>query len=180
VAGVIELVVEAVAESDRAELVVRQLALTITRNATAMRAQSIAELGLKSECVSKVTLIETLEHVPPDAADRVLSELNRILKPGGRLVVSVPTPLLPRPEKHYRHYEPRELSAVLEKYFTIERLSGHYRRSRLYGFFMAVGDNKLLSLRAGNKFLRWYFWKFLESAPPEKALRLIAFCRKKS
>ncbi len=143
--------------------------------------QNIASLGLKSDSFSTIALVETLEHIPPREADGVLSELRRILKPGGRLVVSAPTPLLPRPVKHYRHFLPSELRTLLEKYFVVENLSGHHRRSRLFTFLVAVGDNRVWHLRAGyNRLLRWQFRRFLENAPPARALRLIAVCRKES
>jgi len=146
-----------------------------------LSSQNIASLGLKSDSFSKITLVETLEHIPPRAVDGVLSELNRVLKPGGRLIVSAPTPLLPQPAKHYRHFRPDELRSVLEKHFVVERLVGHCRRSYLYNLLLAIGDNRVWHLRAGfNKLLRWHFRRFLESAPPLRALRLIAVCRKES
>jgi SAM-dependent methyltransferase len=146
-----------------------------------LSAQNIAELGFGNGSFSKIALLETLEHVPPDTVNRVLSELNRVLKPGGKLVVSVPTTLLRQPAKHYRHFRPSELRSLLERYFVVESLSGHHRRSHLYTFLVAFGDNRVWHLRAGlNKLLRWHFRRSLESAPPPRALRLIAVCRKES
>ena len=146
-----------------------------------LSAQSIAALGLRSESFSTIALLETLEHVPPDAVPRVLSELKRVLKPGGKMIVSVPTPLLARPAKHYRHFGPRDLRSLLEEYFTVESLAGHARQSRLFAILVAFGDNRFWHLRAGfNTLLRWHFKRHLESAPPERALRLIAVCRKAS
>jgi 2-polyprenyl-3-methyl-5-hydroxy-6-metoxy-1,4-benzoquinol methylase len=142
-------------------------------------AHDLAALGLKGETFSTITLIETLEHIPPERTDRVLSELNRVLKPGGSLLVSVPTPLLPRPAKHYRHFGPEELHSILSRHFNVERITGHCRRSRLYDLLVAVGDNGLWHLRAGyNGLLRSYFRRSIEHCPPDKALRLIAVCTK--
>jgi SAM-dependent methyltransferase len=146
-----------------------------------LSAQDAASLGLMSGSFSKIALIEILEHIPTGAADGVLSELNRVLKPGGTLVVSVPTSLLPQPAKHYRHFHHSEFRSLLERHFVVESLSGHHRRSRLFAFFVAFGDNRIWHLRAGfGRLLRWYFRKYVESASPPQALRLIAVCRKKS
>jgi SAM-dependent methyltransferase len=42
-----------------------------------------------------VTCMEVLEHCPPDAAETVLSDLRRLVRPGGHLVISVPVEIGP-------------------------------------------------------------------------------------
>ena len=79
--------------------------------------QGTAEhLPLADHSVACVTAFDLLEHVDDRAT---LNEIARVLKPGGRLVVSVPTwPSLwsahDRALGHRRRYRPRELSALLE------------------------------------------------------------------
>lgn len=51
-----------------------------------------------------VTAIEVLEHVPPDQADEFIRSCVKALRPGGYLVVSVPTVNARLQSKHYRHF----------------------------------------------------------------------------
>lgn len=47
-------------------------------------------LGFKDDTFDKVFSISVLEHIPGDGDTRTMKELARVLKPGGRLVVTVP------------------------------------------------------------------------------------------
>lgn len=142
--------------------------------------QNINSLAFPDGCFQKIMLIETLEHIPPGTSGAALGELSRVLAPGGRLVISVPTPRLPLPPKHYRHFTPRELENIAGEHFTVEAVIGHDRSCALYRLLVALGDNKIWHLRAGfNRLLRWYFGRFLKSSPPDKARRLLAVCSKK-
>ncbi len=142
--------------------------------------QNLQALAFENESFTKATLIETLEHIPPTAVANVLSELRRVLRSGGRLIVTVPTHRLPLPQKHYRHFSPDELMHILEEFFEVESLTGHDRDSSFYRLLVAISDNRFWHLRAGfNRMLRFFYRRFLERTPPEKARRLIAVCVKK-
>lgn len=47
-------------------------------------------LGLKDDTFDKVYSISVLEHIPGDGDTKTIKELARVLKPGGRLVITVP------------------------------------------------------------------------------------------
>lgn len=47
-------------------------------------------LGLKDNTFDKVYSISVLEHIPGDGDTKTIRELARVLKPGGRLVITVP------------------------------------------------------------------------------------------
>ncbi|MCC6502426.1 MAG: class I SAM-dependent methyltransferase [Deltaproteobacteria bacterium] len=47
-------------------------------------------LGIKDDTFDKVYSISVLEHIPGDGDTKTMKELARVLKPGGRLVVTVP------------------------------------------------------------------------------------------
>lgn len=69
----------------------------------------------------QVLLIDVLEHVKDDHA--AVREVYRILKVGGRVIVSVPTPYYPyyfthefdREIGHLRHYTPQKIRSLFEK-----------------------------------------------------------------
>lgn len=90
----------------------------------------IEAMPFGSEAFSTVVCTEVLEHVPsPEAA---LSEIRRVLKPGGRLIGSVPARSLiwkfrflsstcPRHEPFHNEYRPNEVRALL-KDFNVKRI----------------------------------------------------------
>lgn len=50
------------------------------------------------------TLIEVLEHIPPDFARDFIDGVERVLAPGGTLYLTVPHVNEPLTRKHYRHF----------------------------------------------------------------------------
>ena len=51
-----------------------------------------------------VTAIEVLEHIPDDGVERFLKVLFARVRPGGHVLISVPSVVLPFNKKHFRHY----------------------------------------------------------------------------
>jgi len=76
--------------------------------------------SLPNNYFDQVLLIDVLEHVKDD--DKAVKEVYRILKPGGRAIVSVPTPYYPHyftPEfdqkiGHLRHYTLNKIKFLFE------------------------------------------------------------------
>ncbi len=82
------------------------------------------DLPFKSKMFDVVTSFETLEHV---AADAFINELWRVLKPGGRLIISTPQNSLgefPVNPHHVREYSLAEFKRLFEGLFGIERIIG--------------------------------------------------------
>ena len=52
-----------------------------------------------------ITCIEVLEHIPEEQLYSFIKNLFRRCNPGGKLIISVPTKILPVNKKHYRHYD---------------------------------------------------------------------------
>ena len=108
------------------------------------KAGSILALPFPDRAFDLVCAMDILEHVEDDRA--ALSEIRRVLRPGGTLLFSVPLYAAAWNEfddavGHFRRYEPAELTARLAEFgFTIER-------SAVYG--MQPKSTRLL---------RWGLW----------------------
>ncbi len=61
-----------------------------------------------------VTMLEALEHIPPELDNYALRECQRVLSAEGKLVVSVPSVKKPVNNAHYRHYSHDQLREKLE------------------------------------------------------------------
>ncbi|MDP9106401.1 MAG: class I SAM-dependent methyltransferase, partial [Candidatus Eremiobacteraeota bacterium] len=87
-----------------------------------------AAIPLADAAVDVVVSFETLEHV--DGHDQMLSEIRRVLRPGGRLVISSPNRLVYSDEPGYANpYHVRELYydeflQLLERHFPHVRVHG--------------------------------------------------------
>ena len=84
-------------------------------------------LPLRDNCADIVTMLDVLEHLSDD--NRALSEVHRILKPGGALILSVPAyqhlwSAHDEALHHFRRYEKAGLNRVLRQAgFKVWRLS---------------------------------------------------------
>jgi SAM-dependent methyltransferase len=84
--------------------------------------------ALLGERFDIITLVETLEHVSPDALPDFTSSLRRLLKPGGTLVVSVPSRNIKMSRKHYQHFDLASLAECLRPHFEV---SEHHYLNRI-------------------------------------------------
>ncbi len=57
------------------------------------------------ETFDVVTAIEVLEHIPDEQITQFLSTMYSRTKPGGHIIICVPTTVRELSEKHYRHYD---------------------------------------------------------------------------
>ena len=93
------------------------------------RCQDVA--GLDAGAFSTVTVVEVLEHVPDEALPGLTGHVDRVLAPGGTLILTAPSTNLPFMAKHHRHYTAASLAAHFPGYEVLDR---HFltRRSALY------------------------------------------------
>jgi len=78
--------------------------------------QDVLELPFESECFDTVALPEILEHVPESVGEKMLESAWRFLKPGGRLVVSVPNENCVPCRTHVRQFSRSSLSTILSRF----------------------------------------------------------------
>lgn len=102
---------------------------------------SLYELPLLEESADVVICLEVLEHLEDD--DRALDEISRILRPGGRLIMSLPGefyfPQYLDLMGHWRHYTSTSMGQMLER----------------------VGLRPERTLRSYRRFNKWYFYFYL-------------------
>ncbi len=73
-----------------------------------------AALPFASNTFDLVTLLDVIEHIPDADEGRVMAEARRVLRPGGRIVVSTNTDRSARELKHYRHYSIAQFRSLFD------------------------------------------------------------------
>ncbi len=112
-------------------------------------AMSATDLSLKDETVSLIICSEVIEHIKDD--EKALREMTRVLKPGGRLILTVPAHAYYFSYddvfvKHERRYEIRPLVQRLEALgfddFQLSKVAGLIEKA---GMILAVLIFKMVS-----------------------------------
>lgn len=85
------------------------------------RSASVTETGIDTDSLDAIASFETIEHVAE--TDSMLREFARVLKPGGRLVISTPNRMGPTPY-HVHDFGLPDFRAALERWFTIDAWLG--------------------------------------------------------
>lgn len=136
----------------------------------------------------KIVCQEVLEHIPPDKVKFVLGTLDRLLKPKGKIVFTVPSTRLRVPMKHFQHFDRSSLNTTLSDYFIVEKIIGHnivsYKRIIfLTGRYLSVAlfpfRKKYRWIYTLYQILKNYYESNLAIGDPEDGLGLIAICCKK-
>lgn len=139
---------------------------------------SIESLPFSNNSFDKIFLIETLEHFPPEKIFQILSELRRVLKNEGVLIITTPSHLLPKSPKHYQHFSEQSLKETLSNYFSIEKIVGNDRKSFLWKNIYRLVDNRFFEIKALRKFFNLDVYpQFLQNTPICDAQRLIVQCK---
>ena len=83
----------------------------------------MAKLDLPDASVDVVSCLEGIEHVPVEVGQKFLAEAHRVLRPGGRLLISSPycrTAAHSGNPYHIHEYQPEEIQLLIGSYFKIE------------------------------------------------------------
>lgn len=135
----------------------------------------------KEEIFDVFTLVEVLEHIPPEEISNFLTTLRRSLKPGGRGIVTVPSVAVPVNRKHYQHFSAEYLTETLSPFFAVESVrhlnavsfSTKIIARLLSNRFFILNDPKL------RDFLYNFYKKQYLHAMPGKGTRLMAIVTKR-
>ena len=76
-----------------------------------------------SSYYDSLTLVEVIEHIPPNELKDFIDHIFRVLTPGGKILVTVPSTFSPLVKKHYQHFDFTSLNGVFEKHMTEIHLS---------------------------------------------------------
>lgn len=109
------------------------------------RLGSILSLPYEENFFDYIFCIETFEHIPPSQSSYAVQELFRVLKKGGRLILSVPSMRLPLAERprHYRHFTSSLIEEVFSPPFLIEKFCGQEKKTWFVNFVSGLYENRL-------------------------------------
>ena len=104
-------------------------------------ADATGELPAEDGSLAFVYSREVLEHIPPDQVARFLTEQERVLQPGGIVVVTVPSRRLKTPAKHFQHFDQQTLRRVFSAFEELAIFGfGHRPRGLLLGAIYQLLD----------------------------------------
>jgi len=72
-----------------------------------------------------IVMIDVLEHIPPEEATQSLQNIQQALRSGGLFLISVPSTHLPLTQKHYQHFTPEILKAVVPDQLKLKEMLGY-------------------------------------------------------
>ena len=127
-----------------------------------------------------VTTVETLEHIPDEELQTVLTKLSNKLDDEGCLIVSVPTLNVPVSPKHYRHYQVEELRTQVRGLFRVEKTLYVHRHGWLSAILRTMVHNRFITLEflPWLSLTTWLYKRFLLKASPKDGAHLIALLTK--
>lgn len=111
--------------------------------------------GIADACFDFVVTFQVIEHIVPD--DLYVKEIARVLKPGGKLIVTTPNRYmsLSRNPWHIREYKPNELTVLLKKHFKSVETKGVYGNEKVMEYYQKNKEsvNKIMKYDVLN--LQW-------------------------
>jgi len=118
-----------------------------------------------------VTMIEVLEHIPPDFHDEVVRGAWAALRPAGALVVSVPSNRLTPGRWDYKHFELHEVTGLLERHgFGLDAVVYQCRVGLLTSRTLwRLVDNKFYDVKIMRRLIRKAFLRYHNIASTERS-----------
>lgn len=146
-----------------------------------VRCGDIRTPGLFAAPFDVITLVETLEHVPPAETPGFLEGIHRNLADGGVFILTVPSNNIGVTAKHYRHFGLPELKETLSPWFEIAE--AYYLNRVTSGAWRMLRKlllNRLFLLN-NRTLLRWVYLYYRARRLPaneKNGRRIAAVCRK--
>lgn len=138
----------------------------------------ITDPALLDRRYDAVTLIDTLEHVPPAYVPDFVRGIRQHTSPSGRLVVTVPSTNQPLNRKHYQHFTLDSLKRALAPHFEVTE---HYfinRKSRGVSALESLLTNRLFVLneRRLTRAVYGYYERHALKATEKDCKRICVVC----
>lgn len=125
------------------------------------------------------TLVEVLEHIPPQRLGSFLTGVGQSLRPGGYVVVSVPSSNIPVTEKHFHHFSEESARSLMSQRFAVRRV-WHLNKEpgRVFrAVIRSISNSWIFVVHPGilRRFFAYYKRGLLETTE-EKGRRLVLLC----
>lgn len=138
---------------------------------------------LGGEKFDVVTAIEVIEHVPPDVLPQFLARAVEFLRPGGRLVITVPHRNKRLNEKHFQHFDSTMIATLLDPHLEGIRFQPFDFPSRILDLWFRLlgrtGQYYLVTWKpALAAFYRYYVNRCLFDGDESKCWRIACVGRK--
>ncbi len=143
---------------------------------------NITDKNVLSEKFDIISLIETLEHIPPEDVTAFLEAIAYFLKVKGTFFITVPSTNIPVRGKHYQHFDLRHLQMVLTPYFDVVEyyyLNRTGWQNSVLRWFLS-NNLFLLNHKKTLNCIYHYYQKHLVRGNKHNSQRIFIVCQKKS
>ena len=96
---------------------------------------NVPPLKFDDNSIDFVVTFQVIEHIKDD--EKFVQEIHRVLKPGGKLILTTPNILmsLSRNPWHIREYNPTEMNEILKTSFSNINLKGIYGNEKVMRYY---------------------------------------------
>jgi SAM-dependent methyltransferase len=91
-------------------------------------------------------LMEVFEHIPPAEAHDFLRGVRNLMRPGSRLLLTVPHTNKPVEYKHFQHFDVASITSYLSPHFKIARIVPFEKRSPARNLLAGMMSNRFFVL----------------------------------
>jgi len=136
-----------------------------------------------------ILLLQILPHLIPEKIPIIMSNLSRVIRKNGKLIISVATENKAVDEKHYQHFTEESLAEAIQPYFRIEKIKRYNNINpkkrfrfkllkRIGKFVFPFRNDKIRFPDKYLNYLKLYYKKNLFMGETENCKELIAICTK--
>ncbi len=128
------------------------------------REAKVPPLPFEDESFDYVVSFQVIEHIPNDK--RFVDEIHRVLRPGGKFIVSTPNkPLsLTRNPWHVREYRPEQLRTLLSSFSSVEEL-GVVGNERVWEYYRRNAESVRRIMRFDVLRMQWWLPRWILQIP---------------